>query len=258
MEEHKLPDGTTMFHLHRGECVFLYEEIFVRRCYQRHGLGLQPGAAGCVLDVGANIGMACHSFNRSSPGILIHAVEPSPQTFDVLKANVERLGINAKLHRCALAASSGVGQLTHYVNRSTMSGLFADAGDDKQTTKAYMVNEGMPPEDAEYLLSGTFATEVISCSVRTLSEIIDENDIDRIELLKVDVEKAELDVMRGIHAEHWKRVHQLVVEVHDISGRVMEMKSLIEQAGFKVAIDQDRSLKNTALFDLYAWRSPPH
>jgi hypothetical protein len=37
-------------------------------------------------------------------------------------------------------------------------------------------------------------------------------------LLKVDVERAELDVLRGVREEHWPLVRQVAMEVHDGGG----------------------------------------
>ena len=35
----------------------------------------------------------------------------------------------------------------------------------------------------------------------------------KVSLLKVDVERAELDVLRGITREDWNNIHQVVMEV---------------------------------------------
>eukprot|EP00041_Stephanoeca_diplocostata_P010238 m.162719 g.162719 ORF g.162719 m.162719 type:complete len:57 (+) comp18079_c0_seq3:1246-1416(+) len=39
---------------------------------------------------------------------------------------------------------------------------------------------------------------MIECELRRLSDVLDGEDVDHIDMLKVDVEGAELDVLRGI------------------------------------------------------------
>ena len=59
--------------------------------------------------------------------------------------------------------------------------------------------------------------ETYSCPLVTVSDVIDSHDLERVGLLKVDVERAELAVLRGIRPEHWRRIRQVVMEGHDLS-----------------------------------------
>lgn len=47
------------------------------------------------------------------------------------------------------------------------------------------------------------------CSMCTVSDLIREHALARIDLLKIDVEGAELDVLRGITPEHWGLIRQV-------------------------------------------------
>lgn len=51
----RLPNGLRVRYASKLDVPFLYQEVWERRCYLRHGLTLPPG--GTVLDVGANIGL---------------------------------------------------------------------------------------------------------------------------------------------------------------------------------------------------------
>lgn len=53
-----------------------------------------------------------------------------------------------------------------------------------------------------------------------------------IDLLKVDVSGAELDVLGGIEDADWARVRQVVMEVHDLNGRRLEVRRLLAAKGF--------------------------
>ncbi len=72
--------------------------------------------------------------------------------------------------------------------------------------------------------------------------------------MKVDVEKAELEVLRGIAEDDWPKIWQIAIEVHDLDGRVAHIRELLERHGFTVASEQIEELSGTALYDLYAVR----
>jgi hypothetical protein len=90
--------------------------------------------------------------------------------------------------------------------------------------------------------------------LRTLSEIVDEERVMRIDLLKIDAERSERDVLAGIRAEHWGLIRQVVIEVHDEAGGLDEVQRLLAEHGFQVATEQDPLLKGTALFNVFAIR----
>ena len=48
--------------------------------------------------------------------------------------------------------------------------------------------------------------ERFACQLKTLSEVIRESQVERIDLLKVDVEKSELDVLAGIDEDDWPKI----------------------------------------------------
>ncbi|KPA75622.1 31-O-demethyl-FK506 methyltransferase [Leptomonas pyrrhocoris] len=53
-----------------------------------------------------------------------------------------------------------------------------------------------------------------------------------IALVKVDVEGAEWEVLRGVTDAEWRRVEQIAVEVHDVEDRVRKVEQLLERQGF--------------------------
>ena len=48
-----LPNGLSVQHVSTQDLRFLYEEVFVQKCYLQHGLQLRPGDT--VLDIGAHV-----------------------------------------------------------------------------------------------------------------------------------------------------------------------------------------------------------
>ena len=255
MDKHRLRNGLEVFHLNRAETDFLYDEVFVSGSYLSHGISLASNDV--VFDVGANIGIASLFFHERSGPLRIHAFEPDPNVFAVLEANMVLNDCNAKVYNIALGKSAGRAQFTIYPNNTVMSGLFADAEDDSNTTTTFMVNSGIPANDARDIIevTGKFEHQRIDCEIRTVSEIIEEQGIERIDLLKVDVEKAEMDVLTGIREGHWPLVRQAVVEVHDIQNRLRDVQGLLRAQGFEVVTEQDPLFENTPLYTIFALRS---
>ena len=44
---------------------------------------------------------------------------------------------------------------------------------------------------------------------------------------------------RGVDVADWPRLRQLVIEVHNVGGRVERVQKLLEAYGFAVAVEQD-------------------
>ena len=67
------------------------------------------------------------------------------------------------------------------------------------------------------MLAERLTNKTFTCQFKTISDVIRENHLERIDLLKIDVEKSEEDVLAGIHEDDWTKIKQLVVEVHDFT-----------------------------------------
>jgi len=76
--------------------------------------------------------------------------------------------------------------------------------------------EGYSSDELEAIIGERVAerltAEEIACQLKTISEVIRENGIERIDLLKVDAEKSESDVLAGIHEDDWRKIQQIVME----------------------------------------------
>ena len=72
--------------------------------------------------------------------------------------------------------------------------------------------------------------------------------------MKIDVEKSELQVLNNIAEEDWPKIRQIVLEIHDIDGRLQMIRSLLENRGYQVTFEQDQQLKNSMLYNMYALR----
>jgi len=72
----------------------------------------------------------------------------------------------------------------------------------------------------------------------TIKKIIEENDIDYIDILKIDIEGTEYQILENIQEEVLNKVGQITVEFHDFIDPTLKVKTIeiinrIESFGFK-------------------------
>ncbi len=101
-------------------------------------------------------------------------------------------------------------------------------------------------------------TKTVTVSLVPLSSVIEEYRLMRIDVLKVDVEGAEVAVLQGITAQQWDLIRQVVLEVEYFAtkDRVVEM---LEANGFTTswfASERERyGAVQSEVCMVYAWRA---
>ncbi|WP_399088101.1 FkbM family methyltransferase [Streptomyces sp. BBFR2] len=254
LEWHEPADELRLAGVNRTESAFLYREIVTDRAYLRHGVTLPDDPV--IVDVGANIGMFTLHAARTRPRARVLAVEPIAELAAATAANAALYGLDVTVLACALGAVPGRAELTYYPGNSVMSGRYADAGEDLEVLRGYLLTGEGAGESGQLdrLAAGRMAGERRDCAVRTLTEVVTEAGLDRIDLLKIDVEKAEADVLAGIDETLWARVRQIVLEVHDLDGRLARVVGQLRERGFTVTHDQDPRLRLTPCHNVYGYR----
>jgi amino acid adenylation domain-containing protein/FkbM family methyltransferase len=269
---YRLPNGMTIAHLNKNETDYLYQEIFESRGYLKHGIELGENA--CIVDAGANIGMFTLLASSLCPTAKIFAFEPIPQVFEVLQKNAAACAAacaaEVKVFQCGLAETSRTEDFVYYPLSSMMSSLssYANREEEIAVVKKFLQNQqalgsseaGDFLDEANALLAERFKGQVYRCPLRRLSDVIREEKIQQIDLLKIDVQRAELDVLRGIDDADWSKIRQIVIEAHDfIEGRehnrVGSVVKLLGSWGYGVTVEEDEHLKGTDLFNIYAVRN---
>jgi len=240
--------------LNRGETDFLHREIFTDDTYFRHGITLPAGAT--VVDVGANIGMFTIRAALHSPGARILAVEPVAELADAVALNAELHGIDATVLRAALGRADGETAFTFYPHNSVMSGRFADPSEDLGLLRDYLLTgeRARRGEHLDRLVSDRMTAQSRRVPVTTLTAVAHEHGLTRIDLLKIDVEKAEAEVLDGIGDSVWPRIERIVMEVHDIDERLTAVLAQLRARGFDVTAEQDPRLVRTPCHNVYARR----
>src|SRR5262249_12272544 len=155
------------------------------------------------------------------------AFEPIPPVFENLRVNSMLSGGDVHLFNCGLSSAAGNAEFTWFKHNSVISGRYADLQEEQDTIKAYLKNQKgkeFSEETLEKLIWERLDHEQFRCPLRTLSDVIAAEKIERVDLLKIDVEKSEFEVLEGIEEEHWPKICQVVVEVHDIEGRLGKVR----------------------------------
>jgi FkbM family methyltransferase len=132
-----------------------------------------------VLDIGANIGMFSLVASRvlKNKGV-IHAFEPSLAIHAILSQNIRNNKCeNVKIHRIALSDVAGA---------LTLSTPKVKYGTD---AFAYLSNSHYINEHQE--------VQEESVEVKTLDHFLSENKIEKVDLIKIDIEGAELLCFKG-------------------------------------------------------------
>ncbi|MGB7293946.1 MAG: amino acid adenylation domain-containing protein, partial [Thermodesulfobacteriota bacterium] len=265
---YELPNGMAICHQNKGESEFLYKEIFEYRSHIGPGIILHDGD--CIFDVGANIGLFTLFVSQLCHKPIIYAFEPIPPIFEKLTINTALYGLNVKLFQCGLADREGQAEFVFFPEAGAMSGRFADRSDMmarqievQEAIREYLsrtvsgLNSASPCEDLlDELLPKEIRTERYSCHLKTISEVVRENKIECIDLLKIDVEKSEFDVLAGIHEEDWSKIRQIVIETQEDHEQLERLTNLLQSHGYDLEIQQNSFFRDSKIVitNLYALR----
>lgn len=256
-----LPDDSSVAHIHKSETDYIYKEIFVLQAYLRHGITVQHGD--CIVDAGANIGLFTVFLSRLQRNLRIFSFEPNPAAFACLSANAAAWGENVTCLPFGLSHQNTHADMTVFEGFSLLSGFHADAGVEREVVRSYVHNSTPVPHLDEHwnrelgnLLDQRFRARNISAQLRTLSSVMEEEGIDHIDLLKINVEKCELEILQGLEDRHWPGIRQMVLEV-DERHNLEPVTALLQKHGFQFLVEQDPLLRNTALCYVYARRGEP-
>jgi FkbM family methyltransferase len=261
----RLLDGRDIACINREEAEFLAAEV---EDYLDRGITIPEG--GVVLDVGANIGL--FSMLAAARAERVFAFEPIPAIFAVLEDNARRHGLGRITPmRIALSDREASLRFSYYPKITGLSSSCRVADEREkhrfldslvETVKAGRTLPHLAPLPAgviRFLLAGSmddlFTAEEIECPARTMSTVVKEIGIQRIDLLKIDVEGAERQVLDGIDDATWPLIRQIVVEVEAFEVAGSAVIDSITGRGFAVEVARDEVQRAGDLGLLFAKRA---
>jgi FkbM family methyltransferase len=242
-----LPNGIRIFHRNSYETDFLYREIFERRVYFQNGIGLGPDAF--VVDAGANIGLFSLFVKHELPSARIAAFEPAPELEEILHANLAPFRGSVQVFAQGLGEKDGEAEFVSYPGYSLLSGFHADPVEDRATLEREVRRElGIGPETGErdanlvrWLVSDKVAQASKSRRALVSLSTFLKGRRERVDLLKIDAERSEIEILRGIGQEDWPRIRQVVLEAHGPEA-LAEAQGLLRERGFRVTPEREAFL----------------
>lgn len=184
-------------------CSFVpsFEEIFLNRVYEFPSDNPSP----LIIDGGANIGLSVLFFKQMYPQSRIIAFEPDPHVFEVLQENVGTFDLeNVTLINAALWTEDGTLE------------FYSEGGD---AGRLLVPNDLAAPQ---------------TVPTHSLARYLDQP----VDLLKLDIEGAEVDVLSSC-AQQLAKVTRIFVEYHSFVGqeqRLVELLQILRSAGFRVYV----------------------
>ena len=256
-----LPNGLQIVHLNQYETDYVFKEIFEDQCYLKHGIRLGDGAT--VVDIGANIGLFSLFVMSRRRNSKIYAFEPAPVVYELLKANCAAYGSNVRAFNVGVSDKPKTATFTFYEKSSVFSGFHPNESDDREAIQTVVRNmlksESLVGESVEEYVCELTADRLRSrtheCRLTTVSDIIRDNQINKIDLLKIDAEKSELGIIKGIEDGDWPKIDQIVIEIHDHTGAaVKRIEELQNGKGYRCVVEHENLLEHSGLFNFYATR----
>lgn len=195
----------------------IWFEIFVRDCYGE--AKIRQGTV--VVDIGANIG--CFSLLAAQKASRVLAYEPFPDNLEILRENVGLNDAN-NVEVFPVAVSGKIGE----------SILFIPDND------SFVGRISLHPGRG---------TRTIECSCITLDQVVMDNQLDNIDLLKIDCQGAEYEILYGASPDTLGRFRQIIAECERYDDRpewsITALSQFLQNHEFKVQTHHNL---------LYAWR----
>ena len=223
-----LPNGTHVRGVDRDNTLILYDEIFVHDVYFQHGIQLHPNA--CVLDVGANIGLFALRLNQVLDAARLYCFEPIHPIYAILEENLRRHNrLDVKAFPFALSDTTGTATFTYFPGSASESSMYPDESEGTRDARRAYTRRVMAGETSVRIpwparwglrlllprvrrrIAGWVPRlkrsrkTTMECRLRRLEDVIAEERIERVDLLKMDVEGAEFDVLAGLTPQIGRR-----------------------------------------------------
>jgi FkbM family methyltransferase len=190
---------------------FVVWEIWKARVYDDARLPIRAGDV--VVDIGAHIGAFAVRAARLAHRGQVYAYEASSNNYALLTKNRQLNGLE-NLHVKNRAVSNRHGMLPFYTvaGNGALGSLVQTMSDSGEQVQA------MP-----------------------FADIIAEHGIERVDLLKVDVEGAEYDILLNGPDDMLAKVQRVVLEYHEFRGDKrghQDLVKLLEARGFHVVVER--------------------
>ena len=207
----------------------LIKEIYYDAVYERI---FKVEQGDIVVDVGANVGVFTLKASKTigQHGKII-AFEPQSRNYEWLCRNLRINGCSNVLPINAAIS-----------DRNVTSDFYV---------KEVPLQNTLLPETT--LTIETHTIDTVKVKVRTLSSVLDEVGVNKIDFLKVDAEGVELEVLKGaVDLLRGKKIRKLSVATYHSKDQTNIISCFLRNFGYQLSVFQNEGLANFPLQHLYA------
>ena len=194
-----------------SDMILIYE-ILLKSKYKREYFFPEELKPKVIFDIGGNIGITSIYLASVFPGALIYTFEPLKENFELLKKNTTQFS-NIEIFNFGLGAENGSFKL--YLS------------DDKE-------NYGGVSFYSE--VEGNLSEPFTECEVKNINDVIQENNISSVDLIKIDTEGAEYDILTSMKDEFLKKTSWITGELH--GNRDFELLNYLNNLGFSISLNK--------------------
>jgi FkbM family methyltransferase len=150
--------------------------------------------------------------SRLARNLRIFSFEPNPIAFACLKANANTGDADVTCLPVGLSREDKSAEMTSFAGLSLLSGFYADPKTEREVVRTYVLNQQADSlservvDQVGALIDERMQATTVAARLRTLSGVIAEKRLERIDLLKINVEKSELDVLLGLNESDWDKI----------------------------------------------------
>jgi FkbM family methyltransferase len=195
----------------------VFKEIFMEDFYQADKLINKLPDNPVVIDVGANAGFFNVLLFSKLNTARVFAYEPLPSNINLFKKTIEQ---NDSMKTIQLSQMAVTG-----ISKDSIQ-LFTE--DTEDNTVVSSVFSGF----------NKLNQKTITVPAQSLAFIIEQNNLEKIDLLKLDCEGSEYDIIYNTNASVLRKINMMVIEVHEIDGNKNNLKSLneyLQSLGYKTS-----------------------
>lgn len=183
--------------LHLNEAIIFYPRL--RRYYRQLGL-----SSPTILDVGSNKGQSIAFFRQIFGEAKIFGFEPNPVLFNRLQS---KWSTDKRVFLSHTGVSEAVGELNLQITVTDETSTFEPLNPDSAYLKMKAQVLGVKPE--------TMVMERHRVKVVRLSDFIREQQLSRVDILKIDTEGHEYKCLKGLFDGNTTLPGYIQLEVHE-------------------------------------------
>jgi FkbM family methyltransferase len=205
------------FQIPSGNEYLVFKEIFVTDFYDISNLVKRLPANAVIVDIGANVGYFNIILFSKKKDATVYAYEPIPFNYELFMKNIS---LNPSLQKNIHLFNKAVtGTPQEYVD------LFMETDTDNSVIASVY---------ADFDKQNKYTIKVPAVS---LQQIIDNNKLSFIDLVKIDCEGSEYPIIYETPVQSWTKIKMLTIEAHNLDEDRRNATSLskyLQQQGFTV------------------------